>query len=221
MLIEVKKLKKVYESKIEKLEVLRGLDLKVEEGSIVSIVGESGSGKSTLLNMIGGLDFPTGGSILIEGTDIGKLDEIELTYYRNRFFGFIFQFHYLLNDFTALENVFMPLLISGVRLTLAKRRAREYLKLVGLDGKENNFPGQLSGGERQRVAVARALITEPKIVLADEPTGNLDENNSQIVENLLFELAKTLGRTLILVTHDLELARRADVMYTLEHGVLR
>ncbi len=221
MLVNVKKLRKVYKSKIENLEVLKGLDLEVEEGSIVSIVGESGSGKSTLLNLIGGLDFPTGGSILIDGTDISTLSEVELTYYRNRYFGFIFQFHYLLNDFTALENVLMPLLIGGVKLVIARNRARDYLKLVGLDKKENNFPGELSGGERQRVAVARALITEPKIVLADEPTGNLDENNSQIVENLLFELVRTLGRTLILVTHDLELAGKADVMYTLEHGILR
>jgi len=219
--VELKNLRKVYESRIERLEVLKGLNLEVEEGSIVSIVGESGSGKSTLLNLIGGLDFPTEGSILIDGTDISGLDEVGLTRYRNKYFGFIFQFHYLLNDFTALENVFMPLLIGGAKLSLAKRRARDYLQLVGLDKKENNFPTELSGGERQRVAVARALITEPRIVLADEPTGNLDENNSQVVENLLFELAKTLGRTLIIVTHDLELARRADVMYTLEHGVLK
>ncbi len=220
MLIRIENLRKVYTSKIERLEVLKGVDLTVKEGTIVSIVGESGSGKSTLLNLIGGLDFPSGGSIVIDGIDITEMNESELTDYRNRYFGFIFQFHYLLNDFTAMENVFIPLLIGGQSLVAAKKRALEYLDMVGLNSKANKFPSELSGGERQRVAVARALVIMPKIILADEPTGNLDEDNTKVIEELLFDLVKRLGRTLIVVTHDMELARRADEEYILEHGVL-
>ncbi len=220
MLIRIENLRKVYTSKIERLEVLKGVDLTVKEGTIISIVGESGSGKSTLLNLIGGLDFPSGGSIVIDGIDITEMNESELTDYRNRYFGFIFQFHYLLNDFTAMENVFIPLLIGGQSLVAAKKRALEYLDMVGLNSKANKFPSELSGGERQRVAVARALVIMPKIILADEPTGNLDEDNTKVIEELLFDLVKRLGRTLIVVTHDMELARRADEEYILEHGVL-
>jgi lipoprotein-releasing system ATP-binding protein len=187
----------------------------------VVITGESGSGKTTLLNLVAGLDAPSNGAILFEGTDLGGLSETELAVFRSRNLGFVFQFHYLMRDFTALENVMMPALIAGEAASRARERSTRLLMEVGLSDRADHYPPQLSGGEQQRVAVARALTNDPSIVLADEPTGNLDERNSTAVEDLLFELVGRHGVTLLMVTHDRRLAARGDRRLVLAHGVLQ
>jgi len=204
----------------EKLEVLRDVNLVVNAGETVAITGESGCGKSTLLGLIGGLDRPTGGRVTVKGLDVGGLDEAELSRYRNRDVGFIFQFHFLLKDFTALENVVIPGMMGGESSRVLRERARQLLVEVGLEGRMDAWPLELSGGERQRVAVARALINEPTLLLADEPTGNLDERNARGVEEMLFGLVRTHRRTMILVTHDAALSGRADGRFLLAAGGL-
>jgi lipoprotein-releasing system ATP-binding protein len=204
----------------ETLEVLTGLDLKVSHGQTVAITGESGSGKSTLLGLIGGLDRPTGGTLFVGGIDIAGLHETELSAYRNRSVGFIFQFHFLLKDFTALENVMIPGMMGSGPQRLLRERARQLLAEVGLGGRADAWPLELSGGERQRVAVARSLINEPPLILADEPTGNLDERNARSVEEMLFGLVEKHRRTMILVTHDTALSRRAGQHFQLAAGKL-
>jgi lipoprotein-releasing system ATP-binding protein len=211
---------KRYRNGPEELRILRDVSLEVEEGSIVVITGESGSGKSTLLNLIGGLDAPTGGEIHAAGYHVSRLPESGLTEYRARVTGLVFQFHYLLKDFTALENVMLPLYMAGVPKKEAVRKAERLLEDVRLSDRRNHYPSQLSGGERQRAAVARALVTDPKLVLADEPTGNLDEGNSRVIAELLFSLVRTYGKTLILVTHDRALAGAGDRRFHLAHGEL-
>ncbi len=218
--VSIKNLKKSYKSGIENLEVLQNVCLDVNGGETVVITGESGSGKSTLLNLIGGLDNATDGVIVVDGRDICRLNEHELTDYRNRYIGFIFQFHYLLNDFNALENVLIPALIRGDRYDSAESRALTLLSDVGLKEHRHHYPSELSGGERQRIAVARALMNEPPLILADEPLGNLDERNSGVVEDMLFSLVEKYRKTMVLVTHDPELAGRSDKHYKLEHGLL-
>jgi lipoprotein-releasing system ATP-binding protein len=220
-LLTISAVRKIYKTGAEDLEVLKKIDLKIIEGTTVLVTGESGSGKSTLLNMIGGLDDVTAGEIEVDRIKITELDEFELTDYRNKVIGFIFQFHYLLKDFTALENIMMPCIIANVRLKQARAKASKLLHNVGLEKRKDHYPSQLSGGERQRVAVARALINEPKLILADEPTGNLDEKNSDIVLNLLFELVTRYNKTMVMVTHDSGIINRSDESYLLEHGVLK
>ena len=210
---------KHYASSGGRLTVLRGLDLAIEPGATVAISGESGCGKSTLLNIVAGLDHFGPGTVHVGDAELGALDEAELARYR-RSLGLIFQFHHLLRDFSALENLLIPALIRGQRRTAARRRACDLLAAVGLRDRAHYFPAQLSGGERQRVAVARALAADPVLVLADEPTGNLDERNSQLVADLLFDLVRRERTTLVLVTHDSLLAARADVGYRLAGGVL-
>ncbi|RKX79986.1 MAG: lipoprotein-releasing system ATP-binding protein LolD [Spirochaetes bacterium] len=219
-LLKLSEVSKTYITGSEFLPVLRGINLSVKEGSTVVITGESGSGKSTLLNLIGGLDVPTSGSIMAGGYEVERLSEKELTGYRSRVIGLIFQFHYLLKDFNALENVMIPAFMAGMPRKIAERRAEELLAQVNMYNRKDHYPSELSGGERQRVAVARALINDPPIVLADEPTGNLDERNSRNVEELLFSLVKKFGKTLILVTHDSEIAKRGDCHFQLELGLL-
>jgi lipoprotein-releasing system ATP-binding protein len=204
----------------ETLEVLRGVNLAVPEGQTVAITGESGCGKSTLLGLIGGLDRPTGGTVTVNGVDVGGLPEAELSGYRNRGVGFIFQFHFLLKDFTALENVVIPGMMGRSSSRALRERARQLLAEVGLEGKMSSWPLELSGGERQRVAVARALINEPPLLLADEPTGNLDERNAHGVEEVLFGLVEKHRRTMIIVTHDRVLSGRANARYLLSAGEL-
>jgi lipoprotein-releasing system ATP-binding protein len=204
----------------ETLEVLRDVNLEVPAGRTVAITGESGCGKSTLLGLIGGLDRPTSGRVVVRGTDITGLSESDLSGYRNREVGFVFQFHFLLKDFTALENVIIPAMLGREPSRALRERGRGLLEEVGLAQRMNAWPLELSGGERQRVAVARALINEPPLLLADEPTGNLDERNARTVEDLLFDLVKAHGRTMILVTHDAGLASRADHRLQLAGGVL-
>jgi lipoprotein-releasing system ATP-binding protein len=203
------------------LEVLRGVSLDIPAGARVAIVGASGSGKTTLLQLLGGLDEPTAGAVFIAGSNIHELDQVERGRLRNRALGFVYQFHHLLPEFSALENVALPLLVRGIATKDAEREARELLARVGLAERVTHRPGQLSGGERQRTAVARALVTRPSAVLADEPTGNLDRPTGQRVFDLLLELNASMGTSLVVVTHDPGLASRMDRILELDAGVLR
>lgn len=209
---------KNYHNGQEDLQVLRNLNLEINQGEALAVTGESGCGKSTLLNLIGGLDYPTSGEIHSCGTPVSTLKENAMTAYRNQQLGFVFQFHYLLKDFNALENILMPALMAGETRNEAESRAMELLKRVGLEERKGHFPGQLSGGERQRIVLARALMNDPALILADEPTGNLDDRNSQVVQDILFELTGELGKTLILVTHDPNLAQRGSRRLHLAKG---
>ena len=202
------------------LRVLDGLDLRLQRGECVAIVGASGSGKTTLLQILGGLDRPTLGSVRIEGRDLHALNEIERSALRNRTIGFIYQFHHLLPEFSALENVAMPLLVRRMSTAEAKSRSTAILEEVGLGARLSHRPHQLSGGERQRAAVARALVTEPALVLADEPTGNLDGRNAEHVFELMLRLNRDRRTTLVIVTHDTRLAARMDRVLTLTEGRL-
>jgi lipoprotein-releasing system ATP-binding protein len=202
------------------LEVLQGVAISIGTGERIAIVGSSGSGKTTLLQILGGLDRPTTGHVLVDGKDIHEQTEKERGDLRNRALGFVYQFHHLLPEFSALENVAMPLLVRRMKVADARAKARRLLDRVGLGQRLDHRPDQLSGGERQRAAVARALVTEPKIVLADEPTGNLDGNNAESVFALMLELNRELGTSLIVVTHDLRLASRMERIFAIERGVL-
>jgi len=219
-LVRVKDLVKNYASGTEILHILRGINFEVEQGCTVAVSGQSGSGKSTLLNIIGGLDRSDSGSVEVAGQKISELSESGLSSYRQRRIGFIFQFHYLLKDFTALENVMLPAYMMGMRKKDALEKARLLLGDMKLDDRLDHFPSRLSGGERQRVAVARALVNDPDIILADEPTGNLDSRNSAMVAEQLYAGAEKWGKTLIVVTHDETVACRAALRYTLENGLL-
>ena len=192
------------------LQVLKGIDLTIDKGEVVSIVGPSGAGKTTLLQIMGTLDKPDTGRILLNGTEINRLKERELAAFRNREIGFAFQFHQLLPEFTALENVTIPALIQGVSSGEARRRAVEMLEFMGLSERASHKPAELSGGEKQRVAVARALINHPSVVLADEPSGSLDTHNKEELHRLFFELRDKLGQTFVIVTHDEGLASQTD-----------
>ena len=213
-------LRKIYKTDSEELLILNGINFALGEGQTVSITGESGSGKSTFLNMLGGLDSSTSGSIIIGGTDITSLDEYELTDFRNRRIGFIFQSHYLLEEFTAAENVMIPMLMNNFDRKMAADKAMDLLKLVGMDHRSGHYPSQLSGGERQRVAIARAFMNDPQIILADEPTGNLDEKNSAKVLDLLLDITQTKHFALIMVTHSMQSAKLTAKEYHLANGKL-
>ena len=203
-----------------KLPVLKGIDLHIREGEIVSIVGASGAGKSTLLHLLGTLDSPEKGKIFISNTDVFQLNQQKLAGFRNKHIGFIFQFHNLLPEFSALENVMIPGLIAKRSGTEVKRRAMELLGLLGLRERKDHKPGELSGGEQQRVSVARALINDPSIVFADEPSGNLDSKNADELHQLFFDLRKELNQTFVIVTHNKELAEMADRKLEIEDGVI-
>jgi lipoprotein-releasing system ATP-binding protein len=220
-LLEVRSLSKTYRTAHDNVEILSHVDFTVAAASIVAVTGESGCGKSTLLNLVGGLDRPTSGSVLIDGKDIAFLAETALAAYRNRCIGFIFQFHFLLKDFTALENVILPGMLSGRSREETMQRGKDLLAEVGMEKRAAHFPVELSGGERQRVAVARALMNRPRLILADEPTGNLDERNGRAVQELLFGLVEKYGQTLIVVTHDRAMAALAGRRFVLQGGALR
>jgi len=220
VLLRVKNIVKNYVSGTEILHILKGINFEIEEGKSVAISGQSGSGKSTLLNIIGGLDQADDGSVFLNDIDITSLSEKEISLYRATQTGFVFQFHYLLKDFTALENIMLPAYIAGVKKKEAIDRARQLLTDVKLEERSGHFPSQLSGGERQRVAVARSMVNDPALILADEPTGNLDPQNSEIAAELLYESAQKRKKTLIVVTHDKKVAQRASVRFTLINGQL-
>lgn len=192
------------------LQVLKGIDLTIKKGEVVSIVGPSGAGKTTLLQIMGTLDKPDSGRIVLDGTDVGRLDGKNLSAFRNRKIGFVFQFHQLLPEFTALENVAIPALIGGGSANAARKKAEEMLELMGLSERASHKPSELSGGEKQRVAVARALVNHPSVVLADEPSGSLDTQNKEELHRLFFDLRDKLGQTFVIVTHDEELALKTD-----------
>jgi lipoprotein-releasing system ATP-binding protein len=213
-------LRKSFQQGDARVDVLRGVHLEVHPGERIAIIGASGSGKTTLLQLLGGLDLPTGGAVSVTGRNINELSDAERGELRNSAIGFVYQFHHLLPEFTALENVAMPLLVRRTPVAEAKARAGELLERVGLGARLEHRPGQLSGGERQRAAVARALVTQPKVVLADEPTGNLDGANAAQVFALMLELNEALGTALVVVTHAPELAARMQRTLTLREGVL-
>jgi lipoprotein-releasing system ATP-binding protein len=217
-LIQVQRLFKSYGDKSKRVEVLKGVDLTFSQGEKAAIVGASGVGKTTLLHVLGTLDRPTAGKVLYEGKNVYTLNEKGLAYFRNREIGFVFQFHHLLPEFNALENTMMPCLIQGIPKKESVSRAEAILTLVGLKERLSHKPGELSGGEQQRVAVARALVLEPKVLLADEPTGNLDAKTGESVFDLLRELNRIKGVTLIVVTHNLRLAEKLSRQIQLVDG---
>ena len=203
------------------LQVLKGIDLLIGKGEIVSIVGPSGAGKTTLLQIMGTLDKPDSGRIILNGTEVNRLKEKELSAFRNKEIGFVFQFHQLLPEFTALENVMIPALIQGVSASEAKKKAAEMLDFLGLSERASHKPAELSGGEKQRVAVARALINHPAVVLADEPSGSLDTQNKIELHRLFFDLRDKLGQTFVIVTHDEELAAQTDRTIHMIDGMIK
>ncbi len=203
------------------LHVLKGIDLTINKGEVVSIVGPSGAGKTTLLQIMGTLDKPDSGRIVLNGTEVNRLKEKELSAFRNKEIGFVFQFHQLLPEFTALENVMIPALIQGVSASEAKKKAREMLDFLGLSERASHKPAELSGGEKQRVTVARALINHPAVVLADEPSGSLDTQNKIELHRLFFDLRDKLGQTFVIVTHDEELAAQTDRTIHMIDGMIK
>ena len=217
-IVTISGLEKTYTTGNEKLSILKNLDFVVEEGSKTIIIGESGSGKSTLLNIIGSIDKATAGTVIAGPWNVTELNEQEQALYRQNFLGLIFQFHYLLKDFTALENVYMASYMAGNTKKQAVERAKTLLCDVGLENRMNHLPSQLSGGERQRVAVARALINNPSLILADEPTGNLDSKASEEIVSLLKKTNKKYNQTIIMITHNLEIAKMTDRIITIEDG---
>ena len=214
------RLKKTFSEGDLHVEVLKGVDLQVNKGSCIGVVGSSGSGKSTLLHLLGGLDKPTSGEVTVSGSNLSALSELEIGRLRNRKLGFVYQFHHLLPEFTALENVALPLLVRGEAPATAQDAAAEILAETGLQDRMGHKPGELSGGERQRAAIARALVTKPQCILADEPTGNLDEQTAARVFSVMMELNKAYGVSLIMVTHNMSLSNRLDQVYELSEGIL-
>jgi lipoprotein-releasing system ATP-binding protein len=215
VLVELREVNKGFGTGPTRVEVLRDLDLEILEGRLLAVVGPSGVGKSTLLHLVGLLDRPDSGQLRLDGRDVGQLEAEKRAHLRNRMIGFVFQRHYLLDELDALDNIALPLRIAGEGAATARARATELLEAVGLSDRAHHFPDQLSGGEQQRVAVARALAMKPRLLLADEPTGNLDRANSEHVFSLVRDLHLMAGLTSIIVTHDEEIARRCDAVFRL------
>ncbi len=220
-MVDVRDVRKVYRRGTEELVVLDGLSLEVEEGDFVVLMGPSGSGKTTLLNLIAGIDKPTSGEVLVDGTNVGRLSESELAEYRSHNIGFIFQFYNLIPVLSATENVELPLLLTNLKKAERRERALTALKVVGLADRAKHYPRQLSGGQEQRVAIARAFVTDPKVLMADEPTGDLDARSAQEILELMETLNQEFKKTIVMVTHDPRAADRAHTQHHLEKGVLR
>ncbi len=221
IVLQCDNLSKTFMDGKSQLTILDGINLHVKQGQQIAIMGRSGSGKSTLLQLLGGLDHPTSGKVYLNGKDIMALSEAQRSKWRNKNLGFIYQFHHLLPEFTALENIALPLLIADVAPKQALAIASELIAAVGLTDRQDHRPAKLSGGERQRIAIARSLANNPACVLADEPTGNLDAENAEIAFNLMQRLNRERGTTFVIVTHDLELAARMDHIYTLQDGAFK
>lgn len=221
VVLDAREIYKSYESGADHLDVLTGIDLKVYKGSIIAILGASGVGKSTLLHILGTLDRPTSGEVVIDKVNVFDLDDDRLADFRNRTIGFVFQGHHLLPEFSALENVMMPLLISRHDWQESEENAHRLLKDVGLEGRLHHKPGELSGGEQQRVAVARALAGSPGVIMADEPSGNLDRNTGAALLDMIWQLSRNYQQAFVIVTHDEAIGRRADRMYELSDGILK
>ena len=219
-LLRVENIYKTFSSGEETLNILNGVQLSLKAGETISVTGESGSGKSALLHILGGLDTTDSGSVNIDGVDITKLDETSLSELRNKKIGFIFQSHYLLEEFDAVENVMLPFLMNNYNKNEARKKAVELLVKVGLGERLHHHPSKMSGGERQRVAIARAFMNEPPLILADEPTGNLDNKNAERVVELLFDLSRERGHALVIVTHSPTIAAMSDLRYVLRGGLL-
>lgn len=219
--IHCQSLSYAYDDGNNQTQVLNGLSLSITQGESVAILGRSGCGKSTLLNLLSGIDTPSAGQVLVNGVEINTLSEEARSEHRGQHLGLVYQFHHLLKDFSALDNVMMPLLIQGVDTQVANSQAKDLLVQVGLEARLNHLPSELSGGERQRVAVARALVTRPACVLADEPTGSLDEESAQATLKILLELNQTSDSALVIVTHDKQIAQQMDRVLVMEGGVLK
>ena len=220
MKIKINNLHKYFVKGDTTVDVLKGIDFNIDSGETVAITGPSGSGKTTFLQILGLLDTPSDGSVSINGKDESKSNESRKSSLRNQYFGFIYQFHHLIPEFTALENVMMPLLVSNQSITVSKEKSTRILDKIGMHDRLNHKPNELSGGECQRVAIARALVNEPKFILADEPTGNLDPEASSVIFNQFMELRDTVGSGLILVTHDQALAEKMSMTYRIDGGIL-
>lgn len=220
IILQAKQLSKRYAQGSLNIEVLKSINLAITQGQCIAIMGASGSGKSTLLHLLGGLEQPTSGTVILDGVDINSVSGAKLAKLRNQSLGFIYQFHHLLGEFTLLENVAMPLLISKHSIKQAKHQAEKLLHRVGLEHRIDHKPGEISGGERQRCAVARALINQPKCILADEPTGNLDSKTAKQVQQLMLELNQEMRASLIIVTHDQHLAEKMDTVLLMEDGFI-
>lgn len=217
---ELRNLYKTYTFESQKIDALRGVNLKIEHGSVAAVTGKSGAGKSTLLHIIGSLDKPTSGQVILNGRDISTMSDQATSLYRNKTVGFVFQMNNLLPEFSALENVMLPGMIAGLDKEVLRERASKVLQAVGLGHRQQHRPGELSGGEQQRVAISRALIMEPPLLLADEPTGNLDRKTSLAVQDLLLQLCEDRKMTMLLVTHDGELAKRLPQQIIIEDGLI-
>jgi len=212
--------KSFFKGKDSKLDILKGVSLEVETNKITVIIGASGAGKSTLLHILSGLDYPDSGTVTIKNTAIFRLSDDKLSQFRNQNIGFVFQFHHLLPEFDSVENVSIPLMINGLSLTKSSVRAKELLDLVGLKERFNHKPAELSGGEQQRIAIARALANNPSIIFADEPTGNLDSQNGEIIHNLFVDLKSKLGLTFLIVSHNQEIIKHGYTVFELKYGVI-